>query len=182
MKDPVTAETWQTAFGKNFGGMCQGDNKTGTVGTDAMFVMTPHDVDNMPADRFATYANIVIDFRLQKEDPHRIQITAGGNLINHPGELTTRTADITTSKLHWNSVLSTQKAKYVIKLPCSIYIMLYFQKGRQNFVFLFRLLGKSNRAGAINDRYSGILIHSWMHSSLTRPGLADIHFLLDSQR
>jgi len=98
MKDPVTAETWQTAFGKDFGGMCQGDNKTGTVGTDTMFVMTPQDVTNMPADRFATYSNIVVDFRPQKEDPHRIRIMVGGNLINHPGELTTRTADITTSK------------------------------------------------------------------------------------
>ena len=51
------AEMWQTAFGKDFGGMYQGDDKTGTVGTDAMFVMTPQDVANMPADRFATYAN-----------------------------------------------------------------------------------------------------------------------------
>jgi len=114
MKDPVMAETWQTAFGKDFGGMCQGNDKTGTVGTDAMFVMTPQDVANMPADRFATYANIVVDFRPQKEDPYGIRITAGGNQINHPGELTTRTADmITTSKLHWNSVLSTHKAKYM---------------------------------------------------------------------
>jgi len=72
--------------------------------------------------------------------------------------------------------------RYLIKLPCSIYIMLHFQKGRRNFFFLFRLLGQSNRAGAINDCYLGILIHSWMHTSLTRPGLADIHFLLDSQR
>ncbi len=29
MKDPVTQETWMTAFGKDFGGMSQGDNKTG---------------------------------------------------------------------------------------------------------------------------------------------------------
>jgi len=105
MKDPVTVEMWQTAFGKDFGGMRQGDDKTG--------VMTPQDVANMPADRFATYANIVVDFQPQKEDPHRIRITAGQNLINHPRELTTRTADITTTKLHWNSVLSTQKAKYM---------------------------------------------------------------------
>ena len=27
MKDPITAETWMTAFGKDFGGMCQGDTK-----------------------------------------------------------------------------------------------------------------------------------------------------------
>ncbi len=113
MKDPVTAETWQTAFGKDFGRMCQSNNKMGTVGTDAMFVMTPQDVANMPSDHLATYANIIVNFQPQKEDPHRIQIFVGGNLINHPGELATRTADITTSKLHWNSVLSTQKAKYI---------------------------------------------------------------------
>ncbi len=42
MNDPATAETWQTAFGKDFGGMSQGNNKTGQKGTNAMFVMT-HD-------------------------------------------------------------------------------------------------------------------------------------------
>ncbi len=42
MNDPATAEVWQTAFGKDFGGMAQGDTKTGQKGTNAMFVMT-HD-------------------------------------------------------------------------------------------------------------------------------------------
>jgi hypothetical protein len=40
LHDPATAETWQTAFGKDFGGMAQGDNKTGQKGTNAIFVMT----------------------------------------------------------------------------------------------------------------------------------------------
>ena len=111
MKDPVTQETWMAAFGNDFGGMAQGDNKTGQVGTNAMFVMDPKDIPNIPADRLVTYANVVVDYRPQKEDPNRIRITAGGNLINYPVEVTTQTADITTSKLHWNSVLSTQKAK-----------------------------------------------------------------------
>ena len=39
MHDPATAEIWQTAFGKDFGGMTQGDDKTGQKGTNAMFVM-----------------------------------------------------------------------------------------------------------------------------------------------
>jgi hypothetical protein len=30
MNDPATAEVWQTAFGKDFGGMAQGDTKNGT--------------------------------------------------------------------------------------------------------------------------------------------------------
>ena len=49
----------------------------------------------------------------KKEDPNRVCITAGGNLISYPGELTTRTADLTTSKIIWNSVLSTENGKYM---------------------------------------------------------------------
>ena len=40
MNDPATAEVWQTAFGKDFGRMAQGCNKTGQKGTNAIFVMT----------------------------------------------------------------------------------------------------------------------------------------------
>ena len=44
MNDPATAEVWQMPFGKDFGSMCQGDNKTGQKGTNAMFVMTHNDI------------------------------------------------------------------------------------------------------------------------------------------
>ena len=40
MNDPETAEVWQTAFGKDFGGMAQEDDKTGQKGTNSVFVMT----------------------------------------------------------------------------------------------------------------------------------------------
>ncbi len=63
MKDPVTQETWMTVFGKDFGGMSQGDNKTGQVGTNNIFVMDPKDMPNILADRMVTYANVIVDFR-----------------------------------------------------------------------------------------------------------------------
>jgi hypothetical protein len=44
MNDPATAEMWQTAFGKDFGGMLQGNNKTGQKGMNTMFVMTHDDI------------------------------------------------------------------------------------------------------------------------------------------
>jgi len=113
MNDPATMEIWQTAFGKDFGGMAQGDNKTGQKGTNAIFVMTHAEIPLIPTDRTITYMRVVVDFCPQKADPHCICITAGGNLINYPGELTMRTADLTTSKLMWNSVLSTEGAKYM---------------------------------------------------------------------
>jgi hypothetical protein len=102
MHDPDTAETRQTAFGKGFGGMVQGDKKTGQKGTNSIFIMTHGKIKLIPRTQTITYARVVVDFRPQKADPYRIHITAGGNLINYPGELATRTADLTTSKLMWN--------------------------------------------------------------------------------
>jgi hypothetical protein len=123
MQDPATSEIWMTAFGKDFGSMSQGNNKTGTKGMDAMFVMNPQDVPNIPKNQPSTFAKVVVVYPLQKEDPHQIRITAGGNLISYPGELTTRTADMTTAKLHWNSILSTPKARYMCLDIDNFYLM-----------------------------------------------------------
>ena len=61
-----------------------------------------------------TYARVVVDLRSQKEDPNIVRITAGGNLIKYAGELTTRTADLTTEKMLWNSIISTEGAKFMV--------------------------------------------------------------------
>ena len=84
-----------------------------TKGTDTIQFMDHEMIDNIPADRTVTYTIIVVDFRPQKVDPNRVRITAGGNLIVYPDELTTRTADLITTKIMWNSVLSTQGARYM---------------------------------------------------------------------
>jgi hypothetical protein len=60
-----------------------------------------------------TYARIVLDHHPQKEDPYRIRVTSGGNLIKCEGELSVRTADITTAKMQWNSVISTKDSRYM---------------------------------------------------------------------
>ncbi len=114
MHDPVTAKTWQTAFGKDFGGMTQGDDKTGQKGTNAMFVMSHKEIRRAyEMKKKFTYGNPVIDYRPKKEDPHRIRITAGGNLITYESSPSVRTADLDTAKLHWNSVISTPGAQYM---------------------------------------------------------------------
>eukprot|EP00804_Cyclotella_cryptica_P021893 CCRYP_000851-RA/>CCRYP_000851-RA protein AED:0.26 eAED:0.15 QI:0/0/0/1/0/0.33/3/0/868 len=114
IKLPGMNEIWTTAFGKEFGNLAQGDLKTGEKGTNTLFVMSHDEIANIPQGRTVTYGRIVIDFRPQKTDPNRVRITAGGNLIKeYPGELTTRTADLTTSKILWNSVLSTKGARFM---------------------------------------------------------------------
>ncbi len=72
MNNPLTADTCQTTFGKDFGSMCQGDNKTGAKGMNPMFVMKPKEGDHTPAARLATYANIVVDYQPQKDNPYKI--------------------------------------------------------------------------------------------------------------
>ena len=76
-------------------------------------ILRPDQVLLISNDRVVTYANIIVDYRPQKEDPNCIRITAGGNLIIYPGELTARTADINMPKILWNSVLSTKNEKYM---------------------------------------------------------------------
>ncbi len=95
-------------------GLAQGDNKTGQKGTNSIFVMTHEEIATAKKEgKTWTYARIVIDYRPPKEDLNQVQITVGGNLIKYKGGMSLRTADLTTSKLLWNSILSTEGAQYM---------------------------------------------------------------------
>ncbi len=71
-------EIWQTAFGEDFGGMAQGDNKTVQKGITSIFVMTHAEILLIPADQTIMYTRVIVNFVPQKLDPHQIWITAGG--------------------------------------------------------------------------------------------------------
>jgi hypothetical protein len=62
MCDPSTTETWQTAFGKDFGGIAQGDPKTGLKGTNSVFVMTHKEILRIPPNQTVTYSCVVVNF------------------------------------------------------------------------------------------------------------------------
>ena len=51
-----------------------------------------------------------------------MRITVGGNLIDYPDELSTRTSDLTITKILWNSVISTPDAKYMCADIKSFYL------------------------------------------------------------
>ena len=102
-----------TGFGEEWGSLAQGDTRTGAKGTDSFMILRPEQVPLIPNDRVVTYANIFVDYRPQKDDPNCVRITARSDLIIYPGELTTIIADITTSKILCNCVLSTNNVKYI---------------------------------------------------------------------
>ena len=79
--DPETSEVWRTAFGNEFGGLAQGDNKTADKGSNTIFVLDHGGIKNIPADRKIAYGRLVAEYREQKKDPNRVRLTAVGNLI-----------------------------------------------------------------------------------------------------
>jgi hypothetical protein len=121
VKNPRYRDTWSKAFGKEIGRLAQGQK--GVVdGTDTLFFIPFSDV---PSDRRKdiTYARICANYRPEKEDPNRIRITLGGNLVNYPGDVGTRTADLLTVKLLLNSVISTPGAKFMSLDISNFYLM-----------------------------------------------------------
>ncbi len=67
--------------------MTQGNKKTKQEGTNSIFVMTHEENKCIPQNQTITYARAVVDICPQKADPHHIQNTTGGSLINYSGEL-----------------------------------------------------------------------------------------------
>jgi hypothetical protein len=63
MHDLKTAEVWQTAFGKDFGGMVQEEDKMGQKGTNSVFVMTRKEIyDAKAAGEKWTYMRVLVNF------------------------------------------------------------------------------------------------------------------------
>ena len=92
-------------------------------GTNTIKFLTLDEIRNIPADRIIAYARIVVDSCPHKpKEPNRVRLTVGGNLIEYPGELTTRTAGLTTTKKLWNSVISTDNAKFITSDVKTLYL------------------------------------------------------------
>jgi hypothetical protein len=100
------------ALGKDFGGMAQGNNKTGQKGTNSIFVMRHAEIKNAYAQKQKfIHAKIVVDIHPQKRgsasdpnhgrgQPHQIQ-----NVVSM------QMADLAMSKLLWNIIISTEGAR-----------------------------------------------------------------------
>eukprot|EP00804_Cyclotella_cryptica_P014586 CCRYP_020641-RA/>CCRYP_020641-RA protein AED:0.25 eAED:0.25 QI:0/0/0/1/1/1/3/0/614 len=102
---------WKNAYGKELGRLAQGI--PGTVkGTNTIVFIAYNEI---PPQRCkdVTYGRIVANYRPEKEDPYRIRLTVGGNRITYPGDCGTPTADMLTTKILLNSVISTKGARFM---------------------------------------------------------------------
>jgi hypothetical protein len=84
--------------------------KTRIKGTNTINFIHHHAV---PSGCTVTYARLCANIRPQKEETHRCRITVGGDRIDYPGEVSTKTAGLTTIKLLLNSVVSKPTANFM---------------------------------------------------------------------
>jgi hypothetical protein len=99
---------WQRSNAEEIGRLAQGYGDV--KGTNTM-VFIP--VSAIPSGRKATYLRVVVAMRPEKANPRRVRWTVGGDKVEYPFDVSTKTADLTTAKLLFNSVLSTPGAKFM---------------------------------------------------------------------
>jgi hypothetical protein len=113
LKDPKHREDWSRAganeVGRLFNGV--GKNKDGTqriVGTNTCHWIKRSQV---PRGKKVTYARTVVAIRTEKAEQKRVRITAGGDRLDYPGETSTNTASLDTTKILIKSILLTPGAR-----------------------------------------------------------------------
>ena len=76
----------------------------------------------MPKGRKAANLRAVSTYCPEKAQPYRVWWTVGGNQVDNPFDVSTKTADLTTAKLLFNSVLSTPGAMFLTADPKDFYL------------------------------------------------------------
>jgi hypothetical protein len=98
---------WEESCSEEIGRLAQGYKCIS--GTNTIHFIK---VDAIPPGRKATYLRLVVTDRPQKEQPRRVRFTVGGDKVDYPFDVSTKTGGLTTAKLIINSVVSTPEAKF----------------------------------------------------------------------
>eukprot|EP00804_Cyclotella_cryptica_P007584 CCRYP_010663-RA/>CCRYP_010663-RA protein AED:0.17 eAED:0.17 QI:0/0/0/1/1/1/2/0/834 len=111
IKNPKYCTIWKNSYGKELGRLAQGI--LGTVKGTNTIVFIAHNEIPPQRRKDVTYGCIIANYQPEKEDPYRIQLTVGGNRITYPGDCGTPTADMLTTKILLNSIISTKGARFM---------------------------------------------------------------------
>jgi hypothetical protein len=103
------AKRWQQANMIEINRLTDGRLIKGSTGTQTISFIAR---SKLPKHKKATYLRVVSNYRPSKADPYRVRWTVGGNKIEYAGDTSTPTADLTTAKLVFNSVVSTPNAEF----------------------------------------------------------------------
>jgi hypothetical protein len=100
---------WEASAVDEFGRLLMGNGTTVLTGTDTMRFIPISDVPNGITPTYCVY---VCAYRPEKEKPYRLRMTVGGDRVVYTGDCSTKTAELVTTKIHLNTVVSTPNGKY----------------------------------------------------------------------
>ena len=113
-KHPQFAEAWlhsgANKFGRLFQGVGRKNGKQRVKGTNTCFWIPE---SKTPSHKKVTIPRIVCDVKPEKDEVNRVRITAQGQHSACLGNVAAETADLTTAKMSFNSVISTPGAKFM---------------------------------------------------------------------
>jgi hypothetical protein len=101
---------WEESNCEEIGRLAQGYHPTVPQGTNTLHFIR---FSQVPKDRKVTYLRLVVADRPQKANPRRVRWTVGGDKLDYIGDLSTKTSDMVTAKILFNSVLSTPGASFM---------------------------------------------------------------------
>jgi len=108
LKDSSRGKNWIQSCSNEIGRLAQGNGRVS--GTNTLFFIR---YNQIPKDRKAVYMRLVIADRPGKTEPERVRFTAGGDQIEYPADVSTKTSNLVTAKLLINSVLSTPDGRFM---------------------------------------------------------------------
>eukprot|EP00804_Cyclotella_cryptica_P006014 CCRYP_000255-RA/>CCRYP_000255-RA protein AED:0.25 eAED:0.25 QI:0/0/0/1/1/1/2/0/796 len=109
IKHPKYKEIWSRSYANELGRLTDGIRDI--PGTKTMQYIRKSDI---PKNRLKSvaYSKIVVVERPQKKEKERTRLTVVGTYIDYPGNTAVPTSDLTTAKLLFNSVISTDGATF----------------------------------------------------------------------
>jgi hypothetical protein len=103
IRNPKCTKIWSKSAANKFGQLAQGVGGRVKPANTIFFIQK----DQVPKDwtKDVTYGSFSCDMKPNKEGKHQTRLTAGGDRINYPEDISTPTADMTLVKTMLNSII-----------------------------------------------------------------------------
>jgi hypothetical protein len=165
IQDPITKEAWQQSAANEFGRLVQGVG--GRIKGTNTIRFIPH--TNLPAKRMPTYPRFVCEVCEQKAEKFRTRLTLGGNLIDYPGEVSTQTAKLETTKCLFNSTISTLNARF-----CSMDITNFYLNTPMDCPEFVQIPAHLIPDEIMEEYHLALLVHQGMVLAIVEKGMYDL--------
>ena len=127
MRNPKYKINWSTSSANEFGHLANGVGRRIKNPTKIITFIRRKDIPKH-CKKDVTYRKFICRVRPEKKAKNRTIFTVGKDKINYPGKVATPTADMLVAKLFFNSIISTEGARFMTIDISNFYLMTPLKK------------------------------------------------------